>query len=404
MSPRKKKPTVESVVESVTPLAAQTREEQDDGEDGMFVSEPNLLIFPKSEWDPSWRDPRVRISREDVATRKWELHGYYRLEEVGEDTIATEFGGGKWIAQVVAADDRGRQDIRRTRRFRLPGPYRPPIKILPGMAPAAAPASGPSSAPAVTMPDGTVVSGRMSPAEILSNIQVQQLIDISAASRKSSPPVVDYTPLILKGMEVLAAFLTRPKETDGVEILRLEMQQIRESMQRQPGPAVTGIADVVQAIESLMGLRDVISGDGGKKEDGESALYSLGGKLVELMGNQQKPTPSPIPTGQPGATVGTIPTPPSPAMPIWQQVLLRHAGSLMGAATRGVDPELAADYTAAMIPSEVEGAILEFLSRPDADKVLIQVIPPMGQFEGWAGQFIGALRKAFTPETGQEEA
>jgi len=389
-------------------------EETPDGTVGVAADEevgpddlgPSMLVFPRETWDTSWREPRVRLYRQDPITTKWSLHGYFPIDTFTDDVVAQAFGGGRWIAQVIASDDRGKQDIRRSRRIELSGAYRPPIKSLPGLDPAG---TAPAPSPGGPVPsEGPMVTGRMSPAEMISSLQVQQLIDISAAGRKAAP-AVDYTPLILKGMEVLAAFLTRPKETDGLDVLRVELGQLREAVQAQankPGPATSGIADVVEAMQSLMGLRDMISDGGGKKESGEDALYSLGGKLVEFLGNQKQPAAAEIPTGQLGATVGTMPTPtPTPvtAMPIWQQVLLRYARDMVNAATRGVDPNLAADYTAAMIPSEVEGAVREFLARPDADTVLVQVVPQMGQFQAWTVEYIKGLREAFSPEAGQEE-
>lgn len=397
MSPRKRKAASESSVQMTGETSVETQDETpvDELEGGMF--------------DVKGGGPErvVRCSRWMDAGAEWVLHGRFIPQEFTAEKIAELFGGGRYKAVLFQRNERGVFVYENQRTFNVPGSYKPPREVygLPTTVatPAVAGNSPVTAAGAAPLP---AVEGRMSPAEMISSLQVQQLIDISSAGRKAAP-AVDYTPLILKGMEVVMAFLSRPKETEGVEVLRVELQQLREQMRQdanKPGPAVTGITDLVQVIESVVGLRDVLSGDGGgKKDEGESALYGLAGKLLETMGNKS-PTPTPMPTGQPGATIGTIPSPtPVTTMPIWQQVLQRHARDMVNAAMRNVDPELAADYTAAMIPSEVEGAILEFLARPDADKVLIQVIPQMAQFESWTTAFINALRLAFTPETGQPE-
>jgi hypothetical protein len=73
------------------------------------------------------------------------------------------------------------------------------------------------------------------------------------------------------------------------------------------------------------------------------------------------------------------------------------------AASRGVDPTLAADWTMNMIPSDLQGAVIELLRKPEAEGLVMQVLPDLAQYPQWVHDFVVTARESLVGEPEPED-
>lgn len=375
---------------------------------GELMGPTHVLLFDPVTFDPEWRDPRVRLYRENDRTKKLEFHGYLSLDEASEALVAELFGGGRWTAQVVAGDDRGQQAIRRACRFSIPGLYRPPSKTLPGVGPGTAPGV-PQAIAAEASPTNFAT-----PNESLNAALVGSVIELLKAQREGSgrSAVGEWVPVLVplaSGLMTLLAKMSERKSDTPTDVL-IELERLRSelaNLKDRPGPATTAVADALEGIERIVNLTRKVKRLSGSDEespipaDPESAMWGMASKLMDHLGAKGAPTgasSAPVPTPPPAA----LPAMPIPSRPMWEQILLGNKARLLDSAMRGVSPELVADVAVQFAPANVIGVLTEFVQRPDMVSVAMQVLPELQQFPAWTEQFFVALRSTILGDEDQE--
>ena len=378
---------------------------------GVEVQGPAVLSFP--EGDPG--NSRVRIMREGE-DKRWVTHGYLATDEAGPEKVAELFGGGKWMAQLISAGETGRQEVRRSLVFRVPGPYRPPTGTLPGTTPPVpvlipgAPAAASGGATETLL--SAIQRGNLSPREALDQAMVAQLLEISRVRQQGAPDWAGVLTAVLPTL-VEVVFRRGPDPQTAAMLERLEAK-----LNTQAGPVSSGIGDITKAIEQLLSVRDRLRdvGDEGRGDgEGSGGLLKEGlGLLQSLIQAQGAMATGPGPAGPsripgkvevPVMTPAPVPTPdPGPARPLWQQLMQRHRGQLVDAARRGLPVEFVADMVMNYLPAEDVGVLTEFLARPDAAAVAMQEIPELVEFPRWNEGFWLALREGMQDEDEGDEA
>lgn len=347
-------------------------------------------------------DSYVRLTRRDDMEKTMVFHGRLAISEANEDKIAELFGGGFYRAQLHERDQGGQYRIIKTRTFKIPGAYRPPAGILPGL-PGSASTAGvsPGTGPGLSsLPPG------VSAGEALNSALVGSVIDLLKGMKEASRPAtpnIDWGPVIAGGTTILTALVTKLIErptTDG----KAEMMELLERFAamvkppaNQPGPASSGIADAVAAIRELLEVKDMIGG-GGEKPDPTDVMLAGVPKLLEIMANQ---------SGRPGQPKPGVAQPPAlpPDTPMWKRILLSQRGGILRSAAMGVEPEFAADVALTYLPQELTGAVTEFLALPDHVELAMQTIPELRSYSHWATGFFKALIDAINaPEEPEEGA
>lgn len=335
-------------------------------------------------------------------TKKYVYHGMLAMEEATETFVGGLFGGGHYRAQLRVTDETGRQIIKRSRDFALPGAYKPPAGELPG-SPALAstravsPGTGASLS---TLPPG------VSAGEALNSALVGSVIDLLKGMKEASRPAtpsIDWGPVIAGGTTILTALVTklieRPATDSKAETLELleRFAAIVKAPVNQPGPAASSISDAVEAIRSLIEVKDMIGG-GGEKPDPTDVMLAGIPKLLEIMASQ---------SGKPGQPKPGVAQPPAlpPDTPMWKRILLSQRNGILRSAAMGVEPDFAADVALTYLPQELTGAVTEFLALPDHVELAMQTIPELRSYSHWAAGFFKALHDAINaPEEPEEGA
>lgn len=351
-------------------------------------------------------DSQVRVERMDSHSGRWVFHGY--MVDVSEALVAEKFGGGRYRCKLIQPDELGRKVIRKTREFTLPGAYREPAD-LPGVRPASIPPGG-STPEGGTLPEGKGGTERLSMSEMLNSAMVTQLLDIVKMTRQgAAPPAATGMPPWLEAIMpivlVLVERLTERNKGPSAEVSALveQLRLVQTEVQslRSQGPVSSAMGDALKAVKELIEVRDMLVPGGGTSEpDPEQAMWALGLKALDKLGTAQAQPATTggevvPPKGAPGAVART------PA-PLWQQMLQRHAGQLVNAAQRGMDPVSVAELAIQFLPAEFEGVAVEFVQRPDAAAVSVQVIPMLAQFPKWNALFWKAMREGLL-EGGDDE-
>lgn len=380
----------------------------DDVSSGRPSDEDDLLFFPQEEWDPRWREPRVRLLHYDETSTQYQFHGYLPLNEAGPALLTEMFGGGKWKLQVTAKDDTGKEAIVRGTVRTLPGPYKRPIKELPGLR-TSEPETG--SRTVAVRGDGALPTA----GESLNAALVGSVIDLLKAQRESSRVAgMDWSPIITAVTALLTTILTKLMDRGPDPMLMAQLHAVEAdlaALKEKPGPAASAITDALEGIERIVKVSAAVRRMAGSDEsptDPEAAMWGLGKVALETLIKSGQPGALPPPGVQDVAklqAVGSQP-PPSSATPLWQRILIHHGRDMLQAARRGVDPALAAEWTMKMLPSDVLGVVVEFLKRPDAASVIMQVVPDLASFPTWVDEFVSEARAEVIegPEPSEEEA
>ena len=379
---------------------------------GVEVQGPAVLSFP--EGDPG--NSRVRIMREGE-DKRWVTHGYLATDEAGPEKVSELFGGGKWMAQLISAGETGRQEVRRSIVFRVPGPYRPPTGPLPGttppvpvLTPGAPNPGGSGGVAAVESLLSSFQRGNLSPREALDQAMVAQLLEISRVRQQGAPDWAGVLTAVLP--TVLEVVFRRGPDPQTAAML----ERLEAKLSQQGGPVSSGIGDITKAIEQLLSVRDRLRdvGDEGRGEsEGSGGLLKEGlGLLQTLLQAQAQGAvatgpgpagPSRIPGKVEVPVMAPTPTPDAaPARPLWQQLMQRHRGQLVDAARRGLPVGFVADMVMNYLPAEYVGVLTEFLGRPDAAAVAMQEIPELAEFPRWNEGFWLALREGMQEDEGDE--
>lgn len=360
-------------------------------------------LFDPAIIQPEWRDVRVRIYREDDRLKKLVFHGYLNFEEATEALLAEMFGGGNYVAQVIAADDEVPSGaVRKWARATIPGPYRNPEGVA-GLAKG----SPAGKAPAMVRVAGGEVSTLPTANESLNAALVGSVIDLLKAQREipavAQSSVKEWAPIITPVVGGIVTLLTAMLERKPDPTLLRLQEELRE-MRDRPGPATTAVTDALQGIERIVKLtrnvKQLAAEDADVPADPEAAMWGMAGKLLEHLGGPKAETPKLNPS--PMLTPGPV-APPSPPLPLWQQTLLGNKGRLVDSAMRGVSPEFVADIAVQFAPPQAMGVLTEFVQRPDMVALAMQTIPELQQFPAWTEQFFQALKAAVLGD-GSDEA
>lgn len=338
-------------------------------------------------------DSRVALYRMDDAKKKMIFHGYLETADATEAAVSALFGGGKYRAQLRVADELGREVIKRSRDFTLPGAYRPPT-TLPGVA-----SAGGAPATPVAASTQPLASG-----EALNTALVSQVIDMLTKMREPKQ-TMDWTPIITAVTSllttVLTAVLTRPKDDNLariVDAMNERMDKLAEMLAAQQraaaaGPASGAMADAVKAVRELLDVKEMLEGGGGEKSDPTDAMLLALPKLIDRM---TTPPAAAAPQRKP-----VSPVPPNAAP--WQRFLLANKGRLMQFASMGMEPDLTAELALRFVSPQVAGVVREFLSKPDAAEQAMLTIPELRGYEQWTRDFVKEAHAQFFGEDEDEE-
>lgn len=370
---------------------------------------PDYQGIPLRFWEGE--DPtqtRVRMSRE-APNKKWEFHGYLSTDEASPERISEMFGGGRYMVQLVTATAEGPSTIKETKLVVIPGGYRPPVGPLPGMQAATYPAAEPlrpvarEPGPGVAEIDAWTVAtrrmqaGTLSPREALDQAVVSQLLELSKTARSGS---VDWGAILAQTLPLVVDRLMSPRREESEIGAKLDRLAALLESGRAAGPVTSSIADLTQAMEQVMDIRERLGG-GGKSEEEGGGLMKVGLELIRTLADAAKVQGAASPAGSriPGKTevpmpAHPVPAPGNPSAPLWQQLLAHYRGQLVDAARRGLAPGFIADVVLNYLPADYVGVLTEFLARPDAEQVVIQEIPELAEFQGWNAKLWQEIRSA----------
>jgi hypothetical protein len=370
---------------------------------GVEVGEVNIILEDKLFPDAVQGVNRIRVQREDDFTKKLILHGYLSPDEATESRLAELWGGGKFVVGLIAADEAGRQVIRRQNQIAVLGAYKRPAEIygLQNSSPTV------STLPAAVSTAGNGMAllpqGRLSINETLDQLRLQQVLDIVAKGKDApAAPAVPWERLFDMGLKVVEMFANNRR--DPTADLREELARMREEMRRPAnGPVTSGMEDMAKAINTMLDIKERITDPTGvvgeKKED--SGLMSLASDVLKMLMQRQgidagqSPAPASRISGKVEVPMAPRPTDPRP---MWQQLLQQYRGYLVAFAQRGTDPEWVVETVLNLMPENLTGVLREFVQRPDAAAVAMQEIPELVEFPTFNDKLWAGLKSAVLGE------
>jgi len=381
-------------------------------------------------------DARVRIFRRDERTQKMVTHGYMP-PTVSEEDVAERFGGGHYRAQLFLPDPAsGIPKVKRSRDFDVPGPYKPPSKILSmeEAGPNAVIAPQQNGAATATMP--TVPAGN-DLMEVLKAGIINTLFDMMKANREIHTPTMD--PMMVEVMKAQAAVQQEiikqqaemqktivtlmTKEGDTKKDVLGELAKMKELV----APPATAQGDPMAMfntmLETFTRMRDVAEDINPSRRDGGDPIMDSIPKLVEVVAEQHqmnkqqrqiatRPVPGPAGGVAQMPVVQTIPPaqPEGPPLAMWQQILRQQSARLMASAVAKHDPDVIAGTAILFAPPHVKEALALFFHREPIEVAAdIQTeIPAIADHREWLDEFIACAQERLFPDEftdeGEEDA
>jgi hypothetical protein len=361
-------------------------------------------------------DARVRVQRKDDRTQKMVTHGYFP-PNVADDDVLKEFGGGFFRAQLLVPDEQGREQIKRTRDFVLPGPYKAPTGELPGIGSRApgAPKLADLPRPMQSASPGMADMAGMLNATMLTTFMdmIKTMKDISSRPAPVAPAVDPMLVEMMRGQaavqtKVLELLLTPKPNNDGnskKEILELlaSMKELVAPPAAQSGDPNAMLTSIVEAMKQLRGVAEEFN-----PQPTPTDPMDILPKLAEVAIEEHNMRKQRAAQGQP---VNRSPGQPQPAvevstLPIYQQVLRREAPRLISAAQAGRSAELVADIAVEFMPPNIKGVITEFFHHP-LEEVIANVtteIPMLAQYPQWVGEFVERAQELLFPDEFTDDA
>lgn len=354
-------------------------------------------------------DTRIRILRRDDKDMRYIHHGVLAPENANEEMVGNLFGGGVYRAQLLVKDEAGREVIKSSRDFRIPGPYKPPQGDLPTGAPIVAnPAPVHVARPAGVPQIGDILSaGVLQLFQSMSLMQQQSTQMMEAQSkaftllmeRAVNRKETDWVALASAASPLIAAWIGKSPEDrpDPLEMIEKVTSLVRANTGQQ-----SSLKDMAETMAAIADMRDAFGGGG---STGDPLMDSLP-KLITLIGDgiemQKRHAGGAPPSGQqPPATA--LPAG-NPALTGWQKLLASQRGRLVDLARRGVNPELAAEMAVEVLPEQYRGLLVEALKDDEAATTKIrQAIPEVEEFAYWFGAFFDALRIVVLGEEGESD-
>lgn len=362
-------------------------------------------------------DARVRILRRDDTTQKFVTHGYLP-PDANEEAVSTLWGGGYYKAQLVIPDPAsGKLAIKRTRDFRVPGPYKPPAKIATFEEAGHAPQNGVPSVSVAQQNNGLPATNDLMQA--LNAGVISSVIDLLKSMREVKTVVPQGPdPMLMKLMETQAAtqqkmmefMLTLATRDSGESKDMLGMMAKMKDLLTPPAGAVptTNPMEMFNTmLETLTRMRETAdefaTPRGGNDAD---PIMSSIPKLVEVVAEQhqmqkQAKAVAANPPAPP-VIVGTIPTPDpnAPELPVWQKTLRQQSQRLLSSAAAKHDPDIIAGTAIVFAPPHIKEALALFFHR-DEEQVTADIlteIPAMAEHREWLVEFVECMQERLFPE------
>ena len=340
------------------------------------------------------REVMVRLTRLDERTKEYVPHGRLSEDEANAEFIAMTFGGGKYKAVKFERNESGKWVFAKHATLVVPGDYKPPQEYY-GVKPEPTAATTTTSGPEPSSPSRAAPSA----GESLNVALASQVLELVKTARAPAGPSMDWAPILTAAIGLLSTIVTKlmdRKETGPDPLLMAQLQEVKKelaALKDQPGPASSAMTDMLDSIERIVKVSSRVRKLAGAEEepsDPESMMWGMGKKALEALMSGGQPQPSPVQVvGGPGAS--PAPVPPVPR-PLWERVLIHHGRDILQAAARGVDPTLAAEWTANMLPSEIQGVVIELLRKPDAAELIKNVVPDLANYPQWLDEFVMAAR------------
>jgi len=354
-------------------------------------------------FDGMAEDSYVMLHKFDDASKSLVYVGKLFPGEATEEFLQESYGGGRWRCQEKVRDERGSWNISRTRTVMLAGPSKRvedmPIRNRPG---------GPTGAPVV----GTLnVAGepRGNSREMLDAAMTSQVMDLLKMSKEVRPSSDDKVlPLVMQQVTAMQGMLMKvmevmstPREPVGDPMANMvAMMGVMAEMfkTRDRAEAPTDVTKLIEGMRALKDLSDDVNSPPGSTGDPimDSIPRVLG--LVESLASGQRAN-SPM-GGKP--TVATPNAAPQVQAPLWHQLIVRSKGLLLNVASRGVNPEDAAQSMTVMMPEQHIGILKEFLAQADAVSTLMNTVPELQNFPDWTKRFVAALTEMMKEDEGEE--
>ena len=345
-------------------------------------------------------DGRVSIFRRDETDKTWVYHGILAPEEATCERVSALFGGGVYQAQLKGRNEQGRIVIRGNCRFRLAGPYRPPVGMLPGteteVAKMAQVEQGKSPVvPAVTGPGTDARS-------VLEAATVSNLLDMMRAQKEMlSRPQMDWAAILTAVTPILVPLLSRREPV-------VNPAEIAEQITKAVQSAVTGMTAPQQPVNVIKQLAEAMDVLGTLRQDRDERdsdpmlgnLLRVAETLVQGAKGPAGTAVAPVPPG----TSGHVPV---PSGDVWRVVLERHGSRLVQFAAMRASPAWAAETALTLMPPDIREPMTDFLFREDVIQQIVAVVPRLASFPHWVQEFVQEARAQLTedadaPETAVE--
>jgi hypothetical protein len=344
----------------------------------------------------------VRLYRFDDMDKQSVFHGRYSADEFTEELIGRLFGGGSYKALLYEPDHTGKIQIRSKRMFKVPGRYRPPQGLLPGVDGVLGQAEGGPPAPAVTPVGGAggmIPGDPTSPGQLLNMAMISTVIDLLksskeiAAGRNDNPMIGVLQAQIKEQGDLIRSLLTQEKQMDPQKQFMEMLGLVKDMVAPPPPPAApqqsaTAIKDIVEGVKMLRDLSDDVNPPKNDTDPWTEALP----KLLDVVGQGVKRDGVKPATRQalPAAAV-TAPAFPE-GTPEWFKVLAANRKKLVTAIEHGYSAETVAEYALKNIPERLGPAMREFFALGNVEELARQAIPELANYPQWATDFIVAAR------------
>lgn len=353
-------------------------------------------------------DARVRVLHRNEKTQRFEPHGYFPPNATEEDVL-NEFGGGRFRVQLLVRDDTGREIIKTTRDFDLPGEYKLPPGDLPGIGSRAIGGAKPKVFAAESPAVAPQLPNNNDLMEVLKAGIINTLLDMMKTSRESRPSGPD--PMLLKLMEQQAAtqqkmmefmltLATRPQSGGREETFEL----LEKAKGLLGGPAAVGnpmemFNTMLEAITRMRDVAEDISPAPSRSGDPlMDSIPQLVGVIAEQHEMNKKRSGAP-PVAAPPVPVAK-PVVAEQPMALWQRILRGESKRLVSFAVAKQDPDLIAGTAIVLAPPHIREALALFLHRaPEVVEVdVLTEIPELGEHREWLADFIQAAQERLFPD------
>jgi len=354
-------------------------------------------------------DARVRVLHRNEKTQRYEPHGYFPTNAT-EESILNEFGGGRFRVQLLVRDDLGREIIKSTRDFDLPGDYKLPPGDLPGIGSRAVGGPKPkifSTGDAVaTIPQ---IPNNNDLMEVLKAGIINTLLDMMKTSREVRPVGPD--PMLLKLMEqqsqtqqkMMEFMLTlATQKSGGSREETFELLAKAKELVGGPAAGMNPMEMFNSMLEAMTRMRDVAEDINPPNARSGDPLMDSIPRLVEVVAEQHEMNKRQrtVQQAPPTSVAVTTPIVSERPMAMWQQILRRESKRLISFAIAKQDPDLIAGTAVVLAPPHIREALAIFLHRaPEAVEADILVeIPELAEHREWLTDFVQAAQERLFPD------